>query len=221
MKDEILPLQVDYKKTSPTPILSYRSFSQAVPSVSRHTFATSAYTQLSLRQSLQSPRAETTSRPRLLQKRTPVMTTLPPSVTENRHIPNACDSAKPSSSDPSHSRPFASAATTAKSISSSQRGGARRTSKHDRYSAADLDDDVALAKSRVRMPCDDNSQNTTRAAAAATTARTPNVHTESADNLADKAQIAALARRVCCTRTRAHATADSPSTTSRTTSQAT
>ncbi|KAM3551097.1 hypothetical protein MY1884_007896 [Beauveria asiatica] len=120
------------------------------------------------------------------------MTSLPPSVTENSHIPNACDPAKPSSSDPSHSRPFASAARTAKSISSSQRGGVRRTSKHDRYSAADLDDDVALAKSRMRMPCDDNSQNTTRAAAAATTARTPSVHTESADNLADKAQIAAL-----------------------------
>ncbi|KAM3499058.1 hypothetical protein MY10362_007657 [Beauveria mimosiformis] len=120
------------------------------------------------------------------------MTTLPPSVTENRHIPNARDSAKSSSIDPSHSRPVASAATTAKSISSSQRGCLRRTSKRDRYTAADLDDDMALAKSKVRMPCDDNSQNTTRAAAAATTARTPNVHTESADNLSEKEQISVL-----------------------------
>ncbi|OAA49912.1 hypothetical protein BBO_01547 [Beauveria brongniartii RCEF 3172] len=117
------------------------------------------------------------------------MTTLPPSATENRHIPNARDSAKLSSSDSLQSHSVASAA---KSISSGQRGGVRRTSKRDRYSAADLDDDMALAKSRVRMPCDDNSQNTARAAAAATTARTPNVHIESADNLAEKAQIAAL-----------------------------
>ncbi|KAM3467455.1 hypothetical protein MY5147_006570 [Beauveria neobassiana] len=118
------------------------------------------------------------------------MTTLPPSVTENRHIPNARDSAKLSSTDSLQSHPVASAA---KSIPSRQRGSVRRMSKRDRYTAADLDDDMALAKSTVRMPCDDNSQNTSRAAAAATTARTtPNVHTESADNIAEKAQIAAL-----------------------------
>ncbi|KAM3514618.1 hypothetical protein MY11210_001724 [Beauveria gryllotalpidicola] len=117
------------------------------------------------------------------------MTTLPPSVTENRHIPHARDSAKLSSSNSSQSRPVASAA---KSISSGQRGGVRRTSKHDRYTPADLDDDMALAKSGVHMPCDDNSQNTSRAAATAASASILNVHTESADNLAEKAQIAAL-----------------------------
>ncbi|KAF1731460.1 hypothetical protein CRV24_007645 [Beauveria bassiana] len=118
------------------------------------------------------------------------MTTLPPSVTENRHIPNARDSPKLLSTDSLQSHPVASAA---KSTPSGKRGSVRRMSKRDRYTAADLDDDMALAKSKVRMPCDDNSQNTSRAAAAATTARTtPNVHTESADNIAEKAQIAAL-----------------------------
>jgi hypothetical protein len=122
------------------------------------------------------------------------MTTLQPSATESRHIPHARDSAKLSSSDSCQSRPVTSNAATAKSISSGQRGGVRRTFKRDRYTAADLDDDMALAKSRVRMPCDGNSQNTSRAAATAAPARTPNVHTESADSLAEKAQIAALHR---------------------------
>lgn len=90
------------------------------------------------------------------------------------------------------SRSVASAAAAATSISSGQRGGARRTFKRDRYTPADLDDDVTLAKSKVRMPCDDNSQNTTKAAASATPARASNVQTETRDSVADKEQVAGL-----------------------------
>ncbi|TQV99376.1 hypothetical protein V2A60_004854 [Cordyceps javanica] len=95
------------------------------------------------------------------------------------------------------SRPVAAVAAAATSISSGQRGGARRTFKRDRYTPADLDDDLALAKSRVRMPCDDDSQNTAKPAAAAAVAaaapaRTSSVHTASADEVADRAQVAAL-----------------------------
>ncbi|OAA69582.1 hypothetical protein ISF_02852 [Cordyceps fumosorosea ARSEF 2679] len=69
--------------------------------------------------------------------------------------------------------------------------GARRTYKRDRYTPTDLDDDVALAKSAVRMPCDDNSHNTI--AAAATAAASPrSVQTESEDAVAERAQVAAL-----------------------------
>ncbi len=90
------------------------------------------------------------------------------------------------------SRPVASAAAAATSISSGHRGGARRTSKRDRYTPADLDDDLTLAKSKEPMPCDDDSQNTAKAAVAATPARTSSVQTESADAVADKAEVAAL-----------------------------
>ncbi|KAJ6785990.1 hypothetical protein PWT90_08896 [Aphanocladium album] len=90
------------------------------------------------------------------------------------------------------SRSVASAAAAATSISSGQRGGARRMLKRDHYTPGDLDDDMTLAKSRVRMPCDDDRQNTATAIAAATPARTSNVQTESVDAVADKAQVAAL-----------------------------
>lgn len=89
-------------------------------------------------------------------------------------------------------RSVASAAARATTISSGQRGGARRTFKRDRYTPADLDDDVTLAKSAARMPCDDNSQNTAKASAAATPKTTSNVQTESMDAVAEKAQVAAL-----------------------------
>lgn len=84
------------------------------------------------------------------------------------------------------SRAVASASSAATSVSSGRRGGARRTYKRDRYSRDDLDADVTLAKSRVPMPCDDNSHNTARAAAASPARE--GVKTASQDVLADKAQ---------------------------------
>lgn len=92
------------------------------------------------------------------------------------------------------SRSVASTAAAATSVSSGERGGVRRHFKRDRYTPADLDDDVALAKSKLRMPCDDDSQNITSVTAtlSASPARTSNVTTTSADDVADKAQVAAL-----------------------------
>ncbi|KAJ4145194.1 hypothetical protein LMH87_004049 [Akanthomyces muscarius] len=91
------------------------------------------------------------------------------------------------------SRPVAAAAAASTSIYPGQRGGgARRTFKRDRYTPADLDDDVTLAKSKVPMPCDDNSQNTVRAAASPAPTSSSNVQTESVAAVADKAEVAAL-----------------------------
>ena len=90
------------------------------------------------------------------------------------------------------SRPVAAAAAASTSIYPGQRGGARRTFKRDRYTPADLDDDVTLAKSKVHMPCDDNSQNTAKAAATPAPTSSSNVQTESVAAAADKAEVAAL-----------------------------
>ena len=87
---------------------------------------------------------------------------------------------------------MAAAAAASISIYPGQRGGARRTFKRDRYTPADLDDDVTLAKSKMPMPCDDNSQNTARAAASPAPTSSSNVQTESVAAVADKAEVAAL-----------------------------